>query len=74
MVKIVRKSHEAQFLQFSVFIGQNSIFCRYCIQNVKDGIQIQVFKVNNEIANHFGLFILVQVKKDLRKSHAQFKS
>ena len=43
MVKILRKSqenHEAQFPNFSVFIGQKSIFRPYCIQNVKDGIQI----------------------------------
>jgi len=45
MVKIVRnseESYEAQFQNFSVFIGQKSIFRRYCIQNVKDGTQIQV--------------------------------
>ena len=45
MVKIFRKSqenHDAQFPKFSAFIGQKSIFYRYCIQNFKDGIQIQV--------------------------------
>ena len=42
MVKILRKSHEnheAQVPEFSVFIGQKSIFRHYYIQNVKDGIQ-----------------------------------
>ena len=50
MVKILRKSrenHEAQFPKFSVFIAQKSTFHHYCIQNVKDGIQIQVHKINN---------------------------
>ena len=44
MVKILRKSlenHEAQFPKFSVFICQKSIFRRYCIQNVEDGIQLK---------------------------------
>ena len=55
------------------FIGQNSIFRCYCIRNVKDGIQIQVHNINNDIANHFSLFILVKVKESLRKSQAQFR-
>ena len=44
MVRILRKSYEnqeAQFTKFSVFVGQKSIFCGYCVQNVKDGIEIQ---------------------------------
>ena len=44
MVKILRKSyenHEAQFQKVNVFIGQKLIFGHYCIQNVKDSIQIQ---------------------------------
>ena len=43
MVKILRKSeenHKAQFPNFSVFIGQKSIFPHNCTQNVIDGIQI----------------------------------
>jgi len=36
------ETYEAQFPNFSVFIGQKSIFRRYCIQNFKDGIQILV--------------------------------
>ena len=45
--------------------------CCYCIQNVKDGIQIQVYNFNNEIVNHFSQFISVKVKKNLRKFKAQ---
>ena len=73
MVKILRKpyeNHEAQFPNFSIFIGQKSIFHHYCIQNVKDGIQIQVYNINNECVNHFSQFILVKVKKNLRKFQA----
>ena len=39
------------------------IFRRYCIQNVKDGIQIQVYNINNESVNHFTHFILVIVQE-----------
>ena len=66
MIEILRKSyenHEAQFPKFSVFIGQESIFRHYCIQNAKDGIQIQVYNINNSIANHFGQFISEKVNK-----------
>ena len=64
MVKILRKSeenHKAKFPEFSVFIGQRSIFRRYCIQNVYDGIQIRVYNINNEKINHFSQFISVKV-------------
>ena len=74
MVKILRKSyenHEAQFPKFSVFIGQKAIFRRYCIQNVKDGIQIQVYNINNESVSHFSQFISVKVKKNLRRSQVK---
>ena len=54
------------------FIGQKSIFHRYCIQSAKDGIQIQVYNINNESINHFSQFASVKVKKNLRKSQAQF--
>ena len=70
MVKISRKSqenHEAQFPKFSAFIGQKSIFCCYCIQNSKDGIQVQLYKSNNESINHFSQSISVKVKKKLIK-------
>ena len=66
------RNHEAQFPKFSVFIGQKFIFRCYCIQNVKDGIQIQAYNINNECVRHFSLFILVKGKKNLRKSQAQF--
>ena len=49
------------------------MFLRYCIQNVKDGIQIQVYNINNESLSHFSQFITVKVKKNLRKSQAQFR-
>ena len=76
MFKILRQSkenHQAQFPQFSVFIAQKSIFRHYCIQKVKDGIQIQVYNCKNEIVTHFRQFILVNVKKNLRKSQPQFR-
>ena len=43
------------------------MFYCYCIQYVKDGIQIQVYNISNESANHFRQFILVKVKKNFRK-------
>ena len=71
MVKIVRKSkenHEAQLPKLGVFIGQKSIFRYYCIQIVKDGIQIQGYNFNNESVNHLSQVISVEVRKQLRKS------
>ena len=76
MVKILRKSwenHEAQFPKLSIFIGQKSIFRHYCIHNVKDGIQIQVYMINKETVAQFSQFISEKVKKTLRKSQAQFR-
>jgi len=76
MVKILRKSkenHEAQFPKSSIFIGQKPIIHCYCIQNGKDGIQIQVYNSNNESINHFSQFITVEVKKNVRKSQARFQ-
>ena len=49
------------------------VFRRYCIQNVKDGIQIQVYNIVNEILNHSSQFISVEVKKNLRIFQAQFR-
>ena len=54
-------------------MGQKSVFRHYCIQNVKDGIQIQVYNIINESINHSSQFISVEVKKNLRKSQAQFR-
>jgi len=48
-------------------------FRRYCSQNVKDGIQIQVYNISNESVNHSIQFISEKVKKKLRKSQAQFR-
>ena len=59
-------NHEAQFPKYSIFIGQTSIFRRFWIQ-------IQMYNINNESVNHFSQFILAKVKKNLRKSHAQFR-
>ena len=39
----------------------------------KDGIQIQVYNINNESENHFSQFLSVKVKKKLRKSQDQFR-
>ena len=46
------------------------MFRSYCIQNVKDGIQIQVYNINNESVNHFSQFISAKAKENLRKSQA----
>ena len=64
------KNHKAQFPKSSVFIGQKSIIRRYCIQNVKDGIQILVYNINNDSVNHFSQFISVKVKQKFKKISA----
>ena len=59
MAKILRKSqenYEAEFPKSCVFIGQTSIFHHYYSQNIKDGIKIRVYKINNEILVHFTSF------------------
>ena len=56
MAKILR-NHKAYFAKLSVFVGQKSIIRHYNIQNVKDGIQIRVYKINKESSTHFGQFI-----------------
>ena len=51
-------------MQFSNLIalgGEKSILSHYCIQNVKDGIQIQIYKIDKESVTHFGQFISVKV-------------
>ena len=55
------------------FIGQKAVFRCYCIQNVVDGIKIQVYNIINDSVNHSSQFISVKVKKNLRKSEAQFR-
>ena len=64
--------YEAQFPKFNAFNGQMSIFRRYCIQNFKDEIQIQLYNINNESVSHFSQRISVKGKRILRKSQAQF--
>ena len=46
---------------------------RYCIQNVKDGIQIPVYNIINDKVHHSSQFISVKVEKKLRKSQAKFR-
>ena len=58
-------------LVMPVFVGEKSIFRHYCIENVKDGIQIQVYKINNDSVAHCSQLISVKVKKILRKSLAE---
>ena len=36
-------------------------------------LQIRVYKINNESVTHFSQLISVKVKKNLRKSEAQFR-
>ena len=56
------------------FYRQNkSVLCRYCLHNVKNGIQIQVYNIINDSVNHPSQFISVKVKKNLRKSQDQFR-
>ena len=57
----------------SKFFCQKSTFRHYCIQNVKDGIQIQAYNINNESVNHFSQFILVEAKTSLSKSPAKLR-
>ena len=54
-------------------MGHKSIVHHYCIQNAKDGIQIQVYSINNECITDLSQFISEKVKKNLRKSQAQFR-
>ena len=58
--KILRKSR-GSVSKIKCFIDQKLIFRHYCIQNVKDEIQIQVFNINNECLTHFSQFITEKV-------------
>ena len=60
--KIIRKSR-GSISKIKCFLGQKSLFRSYCIQNVKDGIQIQVYNIISENVNHSSQFISVKVKK-----------
>jgi len=44
------------------------MFRHYCIHNVKDGIQIQVYNINSECVTHFSQFMSEKVQKNLRTS------
>ena len=48
MYKIFRKS-QSSIPKLNIFIGQKSILYHYCIQNVKDGIQIRAYTVNKKV-------------------------
>ena len=63
----------AQFPNLSVFIGKKSGFRRYRIQNVKDGLQIQVYNISKDSVHHSCQFISIKFKKNLRRSQAQFR-
>ena len=54
-----------------MFFGQKSSFRHYCIQTIRDGIHIRVYKIS-DISN-FSQFISVKVKNRLRKSQTQFE-
>ena len=76
MANILRnslKNHKAQLTKLIVFVGKNSIFRNYYIQNVKDGIHIRVYKINKESVTHSSQFILVNPKQNLKTSQAQFQ-
>ena len=65
MAKILRKSyehHEAQCPKLSVSVGQKSMFRHCCVQDVKDGIQILVYRINKESVTNFSQFISVKGK------------
>jgi len=62
-LKNLKENHQAEFPYIIVFIGQKSMFRRYCIHIVKDGIQIQVYNINSESVNHFIQCISVKLKK-----------
>ena len=59
--------------KLSVQTGQKLIFRHYYMQNVKDGIQIQEYNINNECLSHFSQFISEKVKKNVRRSQAPFR-
>ena len=54
-------------------LAKNRYFVIFCIQNVKDRIQIQVCNIKSERLTHFSQFISEKVNKNFRKSQAQFR-
>ena len=57
-----QEDHKAQLPKFSIFVGKKSTLRHYYIQNVEDGIQIQVYKANKESVTHFSQFISVKFR------------
>ena len=55
------------------FACQKSILRHYHIQNIKDGTEIRVHKINKERVTHFSQFTSVIVNEILRKSQAHFR-
>ena len=49
---------------------KNQYFVVIAFKIVKDGIQVQVYNINNESVTYFSQFISVKAEKDLRKSQA----
>ena len=69
--KILRKSR-GSISTFIVFLmAENQYFVVIAFKMLK--IQIHVYSINNERVSHFSQFNLVKVKKNLRKSQAQFR-
>ena len=64
MVKIFRKSQGST--------PNIKCFCWPKLDNVKDRVQIQVYRINKETVTQFSQFISEKVKKSLRKSQAKF--
>jgi len=65
MVKILRKSRGSISKKIKCFYWPKSIFGHYCIQYVKDGIQIQVCNVSDGCLTHFSQFISEEVGEGL---------
>ena len=72
IVTIVRKLRWSNS-KIKCFIGKKSVFRRYHIQNVKEGIQIQVYIIIGDSVHHSRQFISVKVKKNLGASQAQLR-
>ena len=61
------------FQNYVFLLGKSRLFCHSCIQTLKDEIQNQVYKSNDQSIALFSLFISVQAEKHLTKSKAQFR-
>ena len=71
MVKILRKSR-GSISKIECFYSPEIYISSLLHQNVKDGIQIQIYNIDNECLTQFSQFISEKVKKNLRKCQAQF--